>query len=40
MRCPVREVAGRDIYHSHIGSSANLGLQDFAIAAFVVDAKQ
>jgi aconitate hydratase len=37
---PVREVAGREIYQSYIGSSANPGLRDFAIAAFIVDKKQ
>lgn len=37
---PVREVAGRDIYQSYIGSSANPGLRDFAIAALIVDGKQ
>lgn len=33
---PVREVAGKDIYQSMIGSSANPGMRDFAIAAMVV----
>jgi aconitate hydratase len=37
---PVREVAGREIYQSYIGSSANPGLRDFAIAAAIVDGKQ
>jgi len=37
---PVREVAGREIYQSYIGSSANPGLRDFAIAAMIVDGKQ
>ncbi|MDD4905608.1 MAG: aconitate hydratase [Methylobacter tundripaludum] len=37
---PVREVAGREIYQSYIGSSANPGLRDFAIAAIIVDGKQ
>jgi len=37
---PVREVAGREIYQSYIGSSANPGLRDFAIAAMMVDGKQ
>ncbi|QSA98173.1 aconitate hydratase [Methylococcus sp. EFPC2] len=37
---PVREVAGREIYQSYIGSSANPGLRDFAIAALIVDGKQ
>lgn len=34
---PVREVAGRPIYQSYIGSSANPGFRDFAIAAAMVD---
>jgi aconitate hydratase len=33
---PVREVAGREIYQSYIGSSANPGYRDFAIAAQIV----
>jgi aconitate hydratase len=37
---PVREVTGREIYQSYIGSSANPGLRDFAIAAMIVDGKQ
>ena len=37
---PVREVAGKEIYQSYLGSSANPGLRDFAIAALVVDGKQ
>ncbi|WP_174625900.1 aconitate hydratase [Candidatus Methylobacter favarea] len=37
---PVREVAGREIYQAYIGSSANPGLRDFAMAAFIVDGKQ
>ncbi|MCF6148777.1 MAG: aconitate hydratase [Candidatus Kuenenia sp.] len=37
---PVREVAGREIYQSYIGSSANPGLRDFAIAAIIVNGKQ
>jgi aconitate hydratase len=37
---PVREVAGREIYQSYVGSSANPGLRDFAIAALIVDGKQ
>ena len=37
---PVREVAGREIYQSYIGSSANPGLRGFAIAALIVDGKQ
>jgi aconitate hydratase len=37
---PVREVSGRDIYQAYIGSSANPGLRDFAIAALMVDGRQ
>jgi len=37
---PVREVAGREIYQSYIGSSANPGLRDFAVPAAMVDGKQ
>ncbi len=37
---PVREVLGREIYQSYIGSSANPGLRDFAIAALIVEGKQ
>ncbi|MCH8955719.1 aconitate hydratase [candidate division KSB1 bacterium] len=37
---PVREVTGREIYQTYIGSSANPGLRDFAITALVVDGKQ
>ena len=37
---PVREVAGMEIYQSYIGSSANPGLRDFAIAALILDGKQ
>ncbi|MGE5249199.1 MAG: aconitate hydratase [Bacteroidota bacterium] len=33
---PVREVAGREIYQSYVGSSANPGYRDFAIAAEIV----
>jgi len=33
---PVREVAGMEIYQSYIGSSANPGYRDFAIAAQMV----
>ena len=33
---PVREVAGREIYQSYIGSSANPGYRDFAIVAQMV----
>lgn len=37
---PVREVAGRPIYQAMIGSSANPGFRDFAIAALMVDGKR
>ncbi|MGE3955026.1 MAG: aconitate hydratase [Parachlamydiales bacterium] len=37
---PVREVEGRDIYQSMVGSSANPGFRDFAIAASIVEGKQ
>jgi aconitate hydratase len=37
---PVREVAGREIYQAYIGSSANPGLRDFAIAALMVEGRQ
>src|SRR5271170_4516245 len=33
---PVRKVAGAEIYESYIGSSANPGFRDFAIAAAIV----
>lgn len=33
---PVREVAGEEIYQAYIGSSANPGYRDFAIAALMV----
>jgi predicted aconitate hydratase len=33
---PVREVAGREIYQAYIGSSANPGYRDFAVAAKMV----
>lgn len=36
----VREVAGRKIYQSYIGSSANPGLRDFAIPAMVLSRKR
>ena len=36
----VKEVAGKEIYQSYIGSSANPGLRDFAIAALIVDGRQ
>ncbi len=37
---PVKKVAGKEIYQAMIGSSANPGLRDFAIAALIVDGKQ
>jgi aconitate hydratase len=36
---PVREVAGREIYQAYVGSSANPGLRDFAVAARIVDGR-
>jgi aconitate hydratase len=36
----VREVSGTEIYQCVIGSSANPGLRDLAIAALIVDGKQ
>ena len=33
---PVREVAGREIYQAYVGSSANPGYRDFAMAAEIV----
>ncbi|WP_028387891.1 aconitate hydratase [Legionella fairfieldensis] len=33
---PVREIAGEEIYQAYIGSSANPGYRDFAIAAEIV----
>ena len=36
---PVREVAGTEIYQSYVGSSANPGYRDFAIAAQIVKDK-
>ncbi len=37
---PVREVAGREIYQAYIGSSANPGYRDFAIAAKIVEGRK
>jgi len=37
---PVAEVAGRPIYQSYIGSSANPGYRDFAIVAAMVGGRQ
>lgn len=37
---PVKEVAGREIYQSMIGSSANPGFRDFALPALMVSGKR
>lgn len=37
---PVREVAGRDIYQSYIGSSANPGYRDFWITSEIVKGRR
>ena len=37
---PVREIAGKKIYQAYIGSSANPGYRDFAIAAEMVKGRQ
>jgi aconitate hydratase len=37
---PVREVAGEAIYQAYIGSSANPGYRDFAVAAEIVKGRQ
>ena len=37
---PVKEVAGREIYQAMVGSSANPGFRDFAVAAEIVNGKQ
>jgi aconitate hydratase len=37
---PVREVAGLEIYQAYIGSSANPGYRDFAIAAAIVKGRE
>ena len=37
---PVRDVAGREIYQSYIGSSANPGLRDFAVPALMVSGRR
>ena len=36
---PVAEIAGKDIYQAYIGSSANPGFRDFAVAALMVKDK-
>jgi len=37
---PVRDVAGAEIYQAYIGSSANPGYRDFAVAAHMVRGRQ
>lgn len=37
---PVREIAGEEIYQSYVGSSANPGYRDFAVAAHMVRGRQ
>src|SRR5919199_1909473 len=37
---PVREVAGDEIYQAYIGSSANPGYRDFAVAAKIIEGRQ
>ena len=37
---PVRDVAGQEITQSYVGSSANPGYRDFAIAAEIVKGKR
>ncbi len=37
---PVTEVAGKEIYQTMVGSSANPGFRDFAIAAEIVDGER
>ena len=37
---PVRKVAGKEIYQSMIGSSANPGYRDFAVTALIVEGRQ
>lgn len=37
---PVRDIAGKDLYQSYVGSSANPGYRDFAITALMVKGKQ
>ncbi len=37
---PVREVIGKEVYQAMVGSSANPGFRDFAIAARMVEGKQ
>ncbi len=37
---PVREVAGQEIYQAYVGSSANPGYRDFAVAAKIVEGRR
>ena len=37
---PVRDVAGKPIFQAMIGSSANPGMRDFAIAAMIIDGQK
>ncbi|OVE78676.1 aconitate hydratase [bacterium I07] len=37
---PVHEVAGKEIYQSYLGSSANSGFRDFALPALMVDGRR
>jgi len=37
---PVSEVAGKKIHQAYVGSSANPGFRDFAIASLIVDGKR
>jgi aconitate hydratase len=37
---PVREAAGEEIYQAYVGSSANPGYRDFAVAALMVRGRQ
>ena len=37
---PVREVAGEEIYQAYVGSSANPGYRDFAVAAAIVKGRE
>jgi aconitate hydratase len=37
---PVREAAGQEIYQAYVGSSANPGYRDFAVAAEIVKGKR
>ncbi len=37
---PVAQVAGKEVFQTMVGSSANPGLRDFAIAAMIIQGKQ